>query len=53
MLFAIGPDVPAGAVFSNHRSLIDLAVTVAGIVGEQFAGSEGHRLDELWAPAKN
>lgn len=48
MLFGLGPDLPAGAVFTGHRGLIDLAATVARILAVSLEGSSGHVLDELW-----
>ena len=51
-LLAIGPDIPAGAVFTQHRSLIDLGVTVAKILGVEHEGSQGKILDEVLTAPK-
>lgn len=48
MLFGLGADVPRGAVFTGHRSLVDLAATCARILGVRLDGSPGRVMDELW-----
>jgi Metalloenzyme superfamily len=47
-LLAMGPDFKRGEVVPRHRGQIDIAVTVATLLGVTLAGSSGQVISELF-----
>jgi hypothetical protein len=51
-LLALGPGIRAGDVIELHRSQIDLAVTMATLLGLELKGSAGTFMNELFAASE-
>ncbi len=49
-MLAVGPDIAVGKVVEQQRNQVDLAVTVARLVGVSLSGSTGQVMSELLRP---
>jgi hypothetical protein len=49
-LLAIGPDFAPGRICPGPRSLVDVAPTVASLLGFEMPWATGQAMEELWAP---